>query len=343
MKYKIMIFIAGWIMMTGDVLAQVVGEDIPVAPISACTSEGWTNAYVLKNDRLELAAVPETGRLSLLTVDGGENVLRSDKSLRDVLPPKDDTGEWYNYGGDWIWPVAQKKWPLFQEGEWPPSRLIDGRAWEGRAWKCSDGTQCCLLQQEYGAPLYIKVSRLFKLPKEGHFFTIHQQIQRTAASDIPVVLWNISQMNDPSYIVFPMSDSEHFDGTYHLMMGSQPETNALLACTDDVFVFNCAGASENKLGVRATPPWIASVRGKTILLQRADDKSDGSNYPDGGCNVEMYANRGMKYAEIEHLSSEMLLAEGETMENDLTFVLATLDAAPATPRDAAQKVRSMVP
>jgi hypothetical protein len=296
-------------------VAQVDG-DVPAAPLAATSFHGWTNAYRLQNSALSVTVVPETGRIASLGFIGGPNALRVDPGLAGKTVPGDAPDYWFNFGGDWIWPVAQDRWPDFQGEDWPPSRLLDGRPWQGRAWKSADGGQCCLLTQEYGEPLHIKVTRFIKLHGEHPSLSIRQKIERTAASPIPVVLWNISQTAGAEEVILPTDDTSAFEGGIKAIRFGMPGDNVLKRC-DRAAVYQVRGRREYKLGSDSPRAWIASRKGDMLVVESAGPYEEGESYPDDGCTVEMYSNAGLGYTEIETCSPEKFLAPGEVMENTL--------------------------
>lgn len=327
--------------MTASPRVQALGQDnLPVAPISSTPFLGWTNTYRLSNEDITIVVVPAIGRIMYIGPDATTNLLHAPELFHGLELGCDGTNQWRNIGGDWIWPVSQKHWPLFQRGDWPPSVVIDGCPWSGRAWLNAGGVQSCLLQREFPAPLNIKVTRLIKLPTNGASFTIEQRIERTAESSIPVTLWNITQVAAPARLLFPLTSTARVDPRYLLMMGSPPDAETLPLCNETA-VFNTATDVETKIGAYSTNSWVAALAGPHLLIETASPSSKPqSAYPDGGCSIEIYANKGLGYAEIENLSPEALLEPGETLANELRFTLLTLESTPEDPCELAGKVTS---
>ena len=299
------------------------GDDVPVAPIESTAFAGFTNALQLANDQLHIVIVPAIGRIIHVGPSATNNMLHFNKNLAGKLPPEEDDGQWLNYGGDWLWPVAQSRWPDFQEGEWPPSRLLDGMPWDGRAWKCADGTLSCLLTREFGAPLHVKVSRLIKLPPDQDHFSIHQRMERVKKSTVPMTLWNISQIYQAERVVIPLDEDSAFGKGYQPMMFDPPASNAVFETTACV-VYKTADGKESKLCSDSKKSWIAAQRGSWVILEQIDKPITDGVFPDGGCTIEMYSNAGLGYAEIENLSIEKILKVGESIENTIHVTLRKL-------------------
>jgi len=306
-------------------------RDVPVAPIAPVSFEGWSNAYRLANAEITVILVPDIGRVMFLGPTDGKNLLRVDDALKGTLASDDQT-TWRNFGGDWIWPVSQAHWAEFAKADWPPSRLIDGRPWKGHAWKNADGEACFRMSQTYGEPLNINVTRLFKVPPEGAMVTVEQQCERTAPSDYPVTLWNISQIAGATHAILPRNPDSAFTNGYRLMMGAPPGTNALVICGDQ-YVYITDRCPEIKLGLDSQPAWIAAAVANSLLIETMQETDSGASasYPDQGCTVEMYSNQGLGYTEIELLGQETNLTDGDILSNTLIWKITPYKAQPSAP------------
>ena len=326
-----------------SVVADAGKEDdaaIPVAPIATSDYLGWTNALNLHNDDLTVVLVPETGRIAFIGVDPSANLLRVDSALEGKTALADAPDFWFNFGGDWLWPTAQNRWADFQESDWPPSRLLDGRSWEARGWKSADGSQCGQLTQTYGEPLHVTVTRFVKVPKEGTSFEVRQKIQRTANSSVPVTLWTISQIAGAEYVVIPTDEDSSFDGGLASLRFEMPGKEFLHRC-DGTALYHVLEKGEHKLGSDSARSWVAAVRGDTLIVEQTTPHEEDSTYPEGGCTVQVYANAGLGYAEIETMSPEKVLAPDEAMENILRVTCYTIPPG-LDGCDLADKVRELI-
>ena len=313
-------------------------ESVPVAPIGPETYQGWTNALRLQNAIIEVVVAPEAGRIVHLGLKGKDNLLRLDPALAGKKP--DPAQTWNNVGGDWLWPVSQSMWTVFDGQDWPPPAFLAEEPWTGTAWKNSDGSLLCLISRTYGEPLSIKVSRSIRMDKEKASVTIRQRVERTAPSEIPVCLWNISQIAQPDELVFPVDTNSLFENQYRVLNFGPPDTNALFLCEGTAVLQTSAGG-EYKLGSDSHRAWVAARKGDTLILEKAvpGDAAEGV-YPDKGCTVELYSNRGLGYAEIETLSVEKTPDRDESIENELTIECFPI-ATNLAPCELAGKVREL--
>lgn len=302
-------------LLYGSHAKDIKNGDMPVAPLQTTEFQGWTNTMILETEQICVVLNPDTGRIALIGPDRETNLLRMDESLKGKVFPQDDAGNWQNFGGDWLWPVAQSRWKDIQGKDWPPSRLLDGRPWTSRSWKDANGTLCCRLTQTYEAPLHIKVSRLVKVPQDSRHFTIDQQIERMADSEVPVTLWNISQVAAPEMVGLAISPESKIENGYR-SMGFDALPESVTTPCQGAMVFHTDVPGEYKICSDAVPAWICARNKEWTLVEAALQTTSGT-YPDGGCTLEMYSNSGLGYAEIETLSTEVNLAVGDMLDNTL--------------------------
>ena len=296
----------------------------PVAPILPGSNEGWNPSYRLENSFLRAVIVPSIGRLVFFGPPDGPNALRIDPNLRGKSPDAED--RFFNVGGNWVWPVAQSRWKdISPDGaDWPPPAPLADRPWNASAWTDAEGAQCGLLSREYGAPIFVKVSRLFRLDPESDFLVVRQCIERTAPSVVPVSLWTISQTDWADQIALPVDPSSKFPRGIATLIGN--DSPGQLSLFGDVAVFQSASPGETKLGSDSARGWIAAARGSNVLLMALLGPSapKNSSFPDGGCVVELFANPKLRYSEIETLGPELDLAPGTVVENSFRLSLHAL-------------------
>ncbi len=329
----------GLILHSGKTVADT--DPVPVAPINAVEYGGWPNAFVLRNEHILVVIVPEIGRITHLGFLNKDNVLRHDEDLIGQQGETDISEDWLNHGGDWIWPVAQSRWPDFQEGHWPPSPLLEGQPWSGRAWRTEDGSLHCLITRDFGEPLQVRVSRTFRLAPSHTHVTVRQRIKRLESSDVPVTLWHLSQIQDAEQVVLPVDADSRFEGGITTILLDMPDDTVLERCEDTV-VYDAQQDGEHKLGSDSARSWIAARKGYTLLVARVDPEDHNATCPDSGCTLQMYAHTGLRYAELGMLSGERYLEPEEHVSNTLTLSLHLLEDIPETPCALARTVQELL-
>lgn len=335
--------IATSILLSQSVAAQTpaASEPVPIAPIASTEYKGWSNAFKLGNKEIEVVIVPEIGRIVHLGRVGETNLLRLNEDLLGQNGLGDSGDDWPNFGGDWVWPVAQRHWPDFQDGHWPPSLLLDGTPWAGRAWRTEDGSRHCLVTRDFGTPLHVRVTRTIRLDPTNAQIAVRQRIERLEESPIPVTLWHLTQVRGAEHIVIPVESDSRFDGGVRPVMFDFPEEGVLSPCAETV-VYHTQVGGEHKLGSDSPRAWLAAHIGDTVVIARISPGDAEGPYPDGGCTVQLYANEELGYAEMETLSVERYLAPGEQIDNTLRISVHRLETEPETPCDMARTVQRML-
>ena len=297
----------------------------PVAPVPPTEFRGWTHAFRIQNAQAEAVFVPAVGRLVHFARLDGASPLRLEPALAGKTPAAGET--FFNVGGDWFWPVSQARWPaLAADGkDWPPPAVLgDETPWTCSAWTDANGAPCVQFVRHYGAPLNVEATRLFRLEPTSAVLVVRQRLERTAPSEIPVVLWNVSQIAQAEQIALPTEKNSAFRGGLKALMGRLPPRKQLARC-GDAAVYRVSPGAETKLGSDSPRGWIAAARGTEIIFEAVANTVAGT-YPDGGCVVEVYSNQGLGYSEIETLSPELVLEPGTVLENVLRIQLASTEA-----------------
>ncbi len=340
-KLILVFLLTGWIHPVRTRAEEVAAAPVPVAPIAPVDFHGWTNALRIANEVLEVVVVPEIGRIAHVSWRDGPNLLRLDEQWFGQAADDVEQDGWINYGGDWLWPVPQPQWPLFQENAWPPGRLLDGRSWSGRAWETEEGQQYAMMTQQFGDPLNIQVSRTVVLDAANGRFEVRQRATAVAPTEIPISLWQVSQLPAADWGILPVDEDTAFDKGYRVLMNEAPDYT-ILTRHGEVWVYQ-AGESEHKIGVDSPRQWIAAIKGDTLFTLRAEPRDGEGTYPAGACTIELYANTGPnRYIELETRSIEQPLDSDESISNVLYFQLHRLEEVPVTPEAVAEIVREVM-
>ncbi len=298
--------------------AALANDRLPALPLPPQPAAGVTNTFVLRNEQLEVVIFPAAGRIGGLGPLSGPSLLRLDTNL---LPAADQPAEgWKNFGGDWLWPVMQARWSGIGGSDWPPPAVLETRPWQATAWVDVRGDRCCLLTNFFGPPVNLAAQRLIRLDAEQARVSIEQRLTRTAPSDLPACLWQISQVAGAEEAALATSTDSAFSNGVRVLGFTPPPAEITADCVS-ARVYRVADGTEHKLGSDAPAAWVAARRGDRLLVARARGDTGGGAWPDGGCRVEFYSNRGLGYTEIETVSAERTLKPGESMTNTVTLDL----------------------
>lgn len=279
---------------------------------------GWEGALRLENEAMRIVVVPQIGRMVHLSRQGGESLLSFREDLAGQLPPAEE-GDWFNYGGDWLWPVHQDRWEAMGGGQWPPLRMMDGPPWRGERTVNPEGGGEIVLRRDYGAPLFLQVERRFVLGAgAAATLRVEQTARRIYASPIPVTLWHLTQIAGAEAAWMGRPSDSRFDRGFHQIAFEAPGEEHVTVLPEAV-LYHAGRSGEHKLGTDGR--WIAARRGGDVLLQWAEGGDAGGAFPDGGSSVVLFSHAGLGYTEIETQSVEIDLAPGEAHRNTVVYQL----------------------
>lgn len=293
-------------------------DDVPVAPIEPGGWQSWAESITLGNERIEVVIVPALGRMTSFSAQGEDNMLRF------IEHP--ETNVWFDAGSDRLYPVAQVDWNKLQEGKWPPPSDLDPGAWNARAWRSSNGSQHCVLEVEYGAPLHLACKRSFHLAPDQTGIRIKQRITRLEASAVPVTLWNLTQVNAAERVVLPLARKSNFGEGIRTVFGNTPPEVAITFCGNQTVVCTTKLLGEVKLGTDSLIQWVAGAVGSRMILQQVLTMPSDHAYPDSGCTVECYVHPGLGYSDLELLGPVSSLPVGHSLENEIRISLHHIDS-----------------
>ena len=293
----------------------------PPAPIAPVPFRGYPEAYVLSNAHVHAVVVPALSRLAFLAPSADvPNLLRFDDALADAgaLPPDPSTApDFFNIGGDWVWPVLQSNWPAFSPNasDWPPPPALADAPSDAEAWTDPDGTPHIRLTRHYPAPVHATLTREFILGPFATDLLCQQTLTRdpdAPADALPLSLWHISQVAAPTNIAFPVRGG--FAPT--VMAGAlDPDAFSVKPMDDippvdgytDLASYTPPPASEVKLSLPPTTLWAHTPNGTFAVSALAAQDP----------HTEIYSNTGLGYAELETVTPESSGALSNTLHYTL--------------------------
>ncbi len=310
-------WVAGLLAAACAACASPGPDDVPVAPIDPVVFEGWSGAFLLRNRVAEAVVVPAIGRIAAFVPLGGSNVLHLSAALLGRAPDaRAGRRRWANYGGDWLWPLAQARWAELPPGGPSPTALLAGRGWEGRAWIAGDGAQVCLLSRTYGPPLNVRATRLVRLGGITATLDVRQRIEAVGPASLPVAAWSISQVDRPRRIVLPRAADSAWPAGFTPLSFKPPPAYAVRAVGDAV-VFRPGLGGDHRVGTDSARGWIAVEQDGWLVIARMRPVPGPGERAPPGVTVAAYGSGSDPYAEIELVGAERRLARGEVLENEV--------------------------
>ena len=308
---------------------------------------GWTNAVLLTNGRLDVVVVPTLGRVMAFQLTGqpDTNVLWNNPALRGkpypfAAPYPAQYKDWPNYGGDKTWPAPQNVWPQVQHqpGNWPPDLTVDAGPYT--VSRVRGGVRLIgPVSPHWG----VRCVREFRLLPGANTLRLRETFLKVTKSGnaVPVGLWNIAQAVPAITAYLPTNPHSRFARGFSVLQGDKNSANwhvdgHILTVMHDKIL-------SNKVGVDAMRGWIAGVYDGNLLFAERTDIVPRAVYSDGGTPLQVY-NAGGKdgYMELETLAPLVPLRQGQRQTHTITWTLRHLPRTPRNASDARMLVNSIM-
>lgn len=272
----------------------------------------WDDVVWMENTHWRVGVSASAGRIVHLSVPGAENKLRLNEGEIGNTEPPAGRWDWRDFGGDWLWPVAQEDWYLLgTHKQWPPPTLFEYAPWMVHQVEYAQGERWLRMVLELAEPLHIRVERKIVLPDSGREMRVEQSLERMAQSGIPVCLWQVAQRDRVEHVWMDLNEASALAGGYRLIQGKDPATTAL-KIGEGVLRFT-TGIVNCKLGTDGE--WIAD----SDLWIGVRNSGAGPGLPDGGCSVALAHHPAKGYVELETMSRRRNLSPGERLVNVLVY------------------------
>lgn len=225
--------------------------------------------------------------------------------------PDPGSKDWANFGGDKAWPAPQAAWRRLAMRDWPPPQTFDGVPMKA----VIDGLSVTVISAE-DPGFGMRVRRRIELAPGRPVMVITTSFEKTKGPPLEIGVWVITQLKDPVAVFALLADSAQPGAGYVRQSEDLPmnlkREHGLLSLTRDPL-------KNYKIGARAgTLVWA----GPDQLVRIDSTLVPGANYPDEGCNAEVYTNADpLPYVELELLGPLTRLAAGESTELVSTYTL----------------------
>ena len=190
---------------------------------------GWKDAIILSNGKVEVIIVPSIGRVMQFRYVGEEGVFWENPAVAGQ-PVNPESKDWINFGGDKPWPAPQADWPKVTPRAWPPPIGFDSSLWEGEkvfCYKQRPIDDCSPFGTRAYPPAYtaiqlhspvdphygIRVHRQIRLDAIKSQLTILTTYEKVSGPPVKTGVWVITQMNEAEAIFVPVTkDTPYKDG-----------------------------------------------------------------------------------------------------------------------------------
>lgn len=262
---------------------------------------GWPHALRLANDKVELIVTLDVGpRILSYALQGGVNVFNIYEDQAG------GTGEpqWRNRGGHRLWLAPES--PALSL--WPDNRPV--------AWELLGDTGVRLTPPPETGPGFQKQIDLLLQP-DGAKVTVVHRIIRTGAQPCRAAPWALSVMAAGGYAIMPQPPlGEH---PRDLLPNRRLVVWPYTELADPRYGYGRRfltlrqdpAGRPTKIGMPSALGWAGYWLQQTLFIKRFDRVPD-AEYPDDGCNLEVFTNARM--LELESLGPLRTFHPGEQAE-----------------------------
>ena len=274
-------------------------------------SYGWENCFALKSGQIELIATADIGpRIIFLGKEGGINLLK----LFDESVGRTGDDEWLIYGGHRLWAAPENE----------NSYIADNDPIEVEIDETGEGLILIRKPDESGLEKRITIHNLQEEQRTpgilGSFIVRDELINRT---EVPVrtASWGISSFAPGGVGFMPLNRKVNPENQYQAALSLNLWQYASLA--DPAYAWKHEWLevdqtrlmSIQKIGTWNPKPWLAyRLGGLLVVIRTLGEQEAPHQYPDLGCNIEVYFNEHM--LELETLSPWKTLDKSGSVFHD---------------------------
>lgn len=274
-----------------------IGQTSSDVGVRRLTYHGWSNSIRLSNGSVEMVIVPAIGRIMRFAPVGGANVLWVNPGLLGRSGPPSVTGEWLNFGGDKLWPAPQDRWG------WPPDPELDGSPWQASVR--SDGA--VVMESARSSRSGIRFRRTISVHPTRPEARVLNELRNEGNRPVAWSVWQITQVDDPEWASMARSTDSSYESGCRLFPESPPPDGSVTVTSSDIRAHRHK-TQAYKIGADPRRTILRSQHAGWTFTAVGPDRAKG-DYPDGGCNVEIYSNPDpLPYMELEALGPVLTVA-----------------------------------
>jgi hypothetical protein len=264
--------------------------------IRSTTFDGWA-AEEISNEWLQLTIVKQLGgRLMQVSFAGHPYLFVNPKYKGKYIPPTQADGQWFNYGGDKLWPLPEGRGDA-QHWAGPMSDLLDDGAYDLKV--ISQAPVCTLRLEGPADPVTgLQYSREISLGSHSPQISFHAVMRNSTGHPIrwsmqSVTQYDTSDVRNPAeysrnfWAFTPLNPlSAYFNG-YQVRSG--PADDPSFAVSGDLFKLHWIYL-ENEVWLDSVVGWLAVVDGEGgFAMVERFQYVRGADYP-GKATVIFYQN-----------------------------------------------------
>ncbi|MCE5198896.1 MAG: DUF4380 domain-containing protein [Armatimonadota bacterium] len=273
------------------------------ATVERINYRGWQDSYRLTLGSRSLVVVPEIGgRIMEYSISGKNVIWENPEQFGRTYPV---SGDWYNFGGYKTW-LAQK-----DKYAWPPDTMLDYGKANVEVIKDSSGGSLLRVTGAASIKSGVIFTKDISLDDSGEAL-VRQSLTNISSHLITYGIWNVTQVNAPCYVVFPIGQKTKLPGGITDLEGigrkkGQVDIKDGLCITK----FTSEGC---KIGADTDGTWLLWLKDNLAYIKSFSPMAKSAQYPHSGCSVEVYADPTYPYMEMELLGPIRKLRPGERAE-----------------------------
>lgn len=307
------------------------------AMIQKINYKGWENSYELSNPLVKLVVVPEIGGRIMEYSINGENVIwQNPKELGNV-----DHGHigkaWHNYGGYKAWNAPQAKWRFPDNDNFYDFAPASAEIIESPEPGMIGIRISCRPIKHLG----FQFVREIYLSETTSRVRIVETMKNVSDSEIEWSPWEVTQVNAPCWIAFPVDNSK-----FPLGWAIQaPEGKDMKQTTriGNIGILEYKNAVD-KVGIDSLGGWMAYLKGTLGYVKQWSVHTSRSDYPDDGCNAEVFTAAKAflgygGYVEMEVLGPVVKLKPGEQTQLIEDWFLTKVNQSASSTSDMIERLK----
>jgi len=261
--------------------------------------------YVWRRGELSFAVDPRKGARLTVAALGGHNLL---------IGPEVNA---QNYGST-MWTTPQALW------EWPPPRELDEQPYEATVETGLEGDRetarepgRLVCRGPMSTRLGVSFIKEFWVEQSTGALVMRTTAQNCKRVPTKLGLWEVSRVRTAGLTFFPKGD-----GIYPPSKLTVEEKNGFIW-----FAYDPASIDDNqKLFADGSEGWLGHVDGSTLLV-KSFPKIPRREQAPGEAEIELYADPGHTYVEVEQQGAYKLLLPHASVSWEVRWSLARLPAS----------------
>lgn len=287
-------------------LAMILATGVawPQAVVKKIDYQGWKDCFEISNPLVRLVIVPQIGgRIMEYSLDG-ENAFWQNPDEIGKLTGDDVGRTWRNYGGYKAWNAPQSRWHEDNFYDSMPAAVEPLPDQRGVRITTAPITH-----------LGFQFIRDVILSDATSRVRIVERMRNVSDKDIEWSVWEVTQVNVPCWIAFPMKEKSAFPQRWNVLY---PRNGPIrqIKVVGNIGIMQYNNLTEN-WSTDAMGGWMAYMKGQLAYTKHWSTRIVGITYPDGGCDAAFFTctnknDRG--YAEMEVMGPIFKLKPGEQTE-----------------------------